>query len=226
MHLTSWISASWQHLHLRSFTVVHTHDPSRYSLTLRDSPCHTRAERGWRNIREGLCDLDPRLIHWNFPSCPCPDPVNQYVSHLPVFWSDTTCPGVDQPGHPVWVESNDPLFMDTNPSISGPLFWTPSKAKDTRGMIYETESAYNYIQVLEDDGYRFLRLNEGQGIHSVYHPTLMDYKGPWEQVLVAPFFNDPPYEIARVRKAAIIGLAAGTTARQLTEVFGPIPSMA
>ncbi len=102
-------------------------------------------------------------------------------------------------------------------------FGLPSKEKDTHGMIYETESAYNYIQVLEDNGYRFLRLNEGQGIHSVYHPSIMDYRGPWEQVLVAPFFNEPPHPIDRVRKVAIVGLAAGTTARQITTVFGSIP---
>jgi len=61
--------------------------------------------------------------------------------------------------------------------------------KASQGQIYETESAYNYIQVLELDGYRYLRLNEGQGIHSVWHPTEISYNGPWEQFLVAPFFN-------------------------------------
>jgi len=35
--------------------------------------------------------------------------------------------------------------------------------KTTTGQIYETESAYNYIQVLEQDGFHLLRLNEGQG---------------------------------------------------------------
>jgi predicted membrane-bound spermidine synthase len=32
--------------------------------------------------------------------------------------------------------------------------------KATTGQIFETESQYNYIQVLEEDGYRYLRLNE------------------------------------------------------------------
>lgn len=95
--------------------------------------------------------------------------------------------------------------------------------KRTPGMIYETESAYNYIQVLEIDGFRMLRLNEGQGIHSVWHPTVRDFQGPWEQFLAAPFFNPPPYGIERVERIAVIGLAAGTTAAQATEVFGPVP---
>ena len=95
--------------------------------------------------------------------------------------------------------------------------------KRTVGQIYETESAYNYIQVLELDGHRFLRLNEGQGVHSEWHPTELDYQGPWEQFLAAPFFNPGPYGPEHVESMAIIGLAAGTLARQATEVFGPFP---
>jgi len=94
--------------------------------------------------------------------------------------------------------------------------------KSTSGQIYETESAYNYIQVLEIDGYRMLRLNEGQGIHSYWHPVEIDFEGPWKQFLAAPFFNSPEYAPENVKSMAIIGLAAGTSARQATEVFGPI----
>ena len=95
--------------------------------------------------------------------------------------------------------------------------------KATPGQIFETESGYNYIQVLEIDGYRYLRLNEGQGIHSAYHPTEINYYGPWKQFLAAPFFNEPPFLPEDVNNIAIVGLAGGTTARQATDVFGPIP---
>jgi spermidine synthase len=95
--------------------------------------------------------------------------------------------------------------------------------KKTPGQIYETESTYNYIQVLEREGYRYLRLNEGQGVHSMWHPTELGFGGPWQQFLVAPFFNPAPYDPQRVQNMAIVGLAAGTTARQATAVFGPIP---
>lgn len=95
--------------------------------------------------------------------------------------------------------------------------------KASTGQIYETESAYNYIQVQEIDGYRMLRLNEGQGVHSMWHPSELDYAGPWEQFLAAPFFNAPPYYLWRVRSMAIVGLAAGTLARQATAVYGPLP---
>ncbi len=91
--------------------------------------------------------------------------------------------------------------------------------KSTPELIYETESEYNYIQVLEVDGYRLLRLNEGQGIHSVFHPEIINYYGPWEIMLVGPFFNSAPYPVDHVNKIAIVGLAAGTTARQASILF-------
>jgi spermidine synthase len=103
------------------------------------------------------------------------------------------------------------------------LVWAFSPIKATAGQIYETESEYNYIQVLERDGYHVLRLNEGQGEHSIWHATELDYHGPWEQFLAAPFFNPAPFKPEQVKSMAIVGLAAGTSARQASEVFGPIP---
>jgi len=103
------------------------------------------------------------------------------------------------------------------------FLWGSGAIKTTAGQIYETESAYNYIQVLQDGDFRYLRLNEGQGIHSIYHPEQLAYQGPWMQFLAAPFFNPAPYNQDDVRSYAIVGLAAGTTARQVSAVYGPIP---
>jgi spermidine synthase len=103
------------------------------------------------------------------------------------------------------------------------IFGMGRGVKATQGQIFETESQYNYIQVLEEDGYRYLRLNEGQGVHSTYHPAELNYYGPWKQFLVAPFFNQPVVATDNVQSIAIVGLAGGTTARQATEVYGPIP---
>jgi spermidine synthase len=103
------------------------------------------------------------------------------------------------------------------------VVWSSQPTKKTPGQIYETESAYNYIEVLDRDGYRMLRLNEGQGIHSMYHPDTLEYGGPWQQFLVAPFFNEAPYDPGQVQSMAIVGLAGGTVAHQATAVFGDIP---
>jgi len=100
----------------------------------------------------------------------------------------------------------------------------PVKAASEGTVIYDAESSYNYIQVVErNDGCRELLLNEGGGIHSVYCPDRLRTPGPWDYFLVAPYFNDPPYTPDRLERVALIGLAAGTTARQITEVYGPVP---
>jgi len=91
---------------------------------------------------------------------------------------------------------------------------------DTR-MVYEQESRYNYIQVLQVEDSRYLMLNEGQGVHSVYSPDTLDTFGTWDMFIAAPFFNPPGQ--AQVRRMCIVGLAAGTVARQATAAFGPIP---
>src|ERR1044071_3392026 len=94
--------------------------------------------------------------------------------------------------------------------------------KHNVGQIYEAESAYNYIQVQEQNGFTLLRLNEGQGVHSIYNPNTLQYNGPWDQFLVSPYFyaGRKPSDINRI---ATVGLAAGTTARQMTAVYGGIP---
>ncbi|NMC83721.1 MAG: fused MFS/spermidine synthase [Anaerolineaceae bacterium] len=91
--------------------------------------------------------------------------------------------------------------------------------KKTPGQVYETESAYNYIQVIQQEGYILLRLNEGQGIHSIYKPGVYNYYGTWEEVLAAPFFNSAPIRLDSVTDVAIVGLAAGTTAKELSAAF-------
>jgi len=95
--------------------------------------------------------------------------------------------------------------------------------KTTQGQIFETESSYNYIQVVERDGIRYLLLNEGQGIHSVYSPDEGATYGTWDYFMAAPFFNSAPTELTDVKRVGIVGLAAGTIAKQYTKVYGPIP---
>jgi len=105
------------------------------------------------------------------------------------------------------------------------LSWLTLKGpiKDTEGQIFETESSYNYIQVVERDGIRYLFLNEGQGIHSVYQPGQAITRGTWDYFISAPFFNEGPVEITTVKRLGLVGLAAGTIAKQYTFIFGAIP---
>jgi len=105
--------------------------------------------------------------------------------------------------------------------LTGFLLFGDFHVKNSPGQVFETESQYNYIEVQQVNGFTLLRLNDGQGVHSIYHPELLYYNGPWEHFLAAPFFN-PNYAPEDVKRIAIVGLAAGTTARQAAEVFDAV----
>jgi spermidine synthase len=94
--------------------------------------------------------------------------------------------------------------------------------RPTEGLVYENESFYNYIQVADQAGRRVLRLNEGQATHSAYRPGQVLVGGVWDYFLLAPYFASlpTPDELDRV---CMIGLAAGTAAKQYTAIYGPVP---
>jgi spermidine synthase len=101
------------------------------------------------------------------------------------------------------------------------LAWTSGGIKAYDGQIFETESAYNYIQVVRQGECNYLLLNEGQAYHSFYcDGGEVSRVSVWSIMLAVPYFNAPPVEIDRV---AVIGLAAGTIPKQFTRVFGPLP---
>jgi len=98
-------------------------------------------------------------------------------------------------------------------------------------LVYETESSYNYIQVIrQSDGqggdWYALQLNEGQGIHSLYNPNYHDFPlvdGVWDYFLIAPYFNNPPHLQSNVDSLLLIGSAAGTISKAFSHIYGPIP---
>ena len=89
-------------------------------------------------------------------------------------------------------------------------------------LLYETESSYNYIQVVQSGDEVWLYLNEGEGVHSVYNPDSVLLGGVWDYFLIAPYFNNPPFTADQVGSLALIGSAAGTVSKQYTEIYGPI----
>jgi predicted membrane-bound spermidine synthase len=89
-------------------------------------------------------------------------------------------------------------------------------------LIYENESAYNYIQVVKNGSRVDLVLNEGAAVHSIYDPNELLTKGPWDYFLMAPFFS-PSTRERDVDSLLMLGSAAGTTPRLYTELYGPIP---
>lgn len=98
----------------------------------------------------------------------------------------------------------------------------PGPIKSAPNMVYEHESPYNYIQVVHNGDEYDLLLNEGVAIHSIYHPGITLTRSYWDYVLVAPYFN-PLHRAEQIKRVAIVGLAAGTMAKELTTVYGPMP---
>ena len=92
----------------------------------------------------------------------------------------------------------------------------PGAVKAEAGLLHEEDSLYQFIQVVErDDGRRLLRLNEGVAVHSVWREDTVLTGGVWDAFLALPPLLDRP-----LRSVAILGNAAGTTARALG-VFYP-----
>lgn len=91
---------------------------------------------------------------------------------------------------------------------------TKSQA-DGGKVIWEHETEYQYARVVENDsGTRTLELNEGQAIHSLYRPGEYLTNGYWDEMLVLPFAG-----VDRPRRVAILGSAAGTTARAIAHYW-------
>lgn len=90
-------------------------------------------------------------------------------------------------------------------------------------VIYADESLYNTIVVRQWGPERHLKLNEGIGLHSVYHPQMLLSQGIWDYFLLAPLFTAPPGVPSTDDRLLLIGLAAGTVSELYTDIYGPLP---
>lgn len=93
-----------------------------------------------------------------------------------------------------------------------------SPIKPLANVIYETESPYNFIQVLQENDLRLLTVNEGQAYQSVYVPNTLRLGGYWDLFLLTPYLTstDTP------RSLLVIGLAGGTITKQFAQVYPEI----
>jgi spermidine synthase len=83
-------------------------------------------------------------------------------------------------------------------------------------VIHEADTEYQYARVVQDaDGTRRLELNEGQAVHSIRHPGSYLTGDYWDEMLVLPFAAGG----RAPRSIAILGNAAGTTARAYGHFF-------
>ncbi len=88
------------------------------------------------------------------------------------------------------------------------LLVPPGAVKPREGLIWERESRYQFIQVVERDGVRRLYLDEGIATHSVWRENEVLTGGIWDTFLAVPPLLSRPVE-----RVAVLGNAGGTTAR-------------
>jgi len=94
------------------------------------------------------------------------------------------------------------------------------KPPEFGALLYEKESAYNYIQVVQVATSTELILNEGQAVHSIYDsrdPLTHSY---WDYLLLADTFRPAQSAPPVPTSLANLGLAGGTTARQYRLAYG------
>lgn len=118
------------------------------------------------------------------------------------------------------------------PLLAG-LGWLSSQGaiKPEPGLLHEGESLYNYYQVVQRGPETWLKLNEGIGLHSVYHPQSALSEGIWDYFLTAPLFaereegkeGNKDTRGGDVDSLYVVGMAGGTVAQLYTDVYGPIP---
>jgi spermidine synthase len=83
-------------------------------------------------------------------------------------------------------------------------------------VIFSTETPYQYARVLQfSSGERWLELNEGVAVHSIYRPWSYLTGGYWDDFLVLPLAS----RLGAPRRIAILGDAAGTVARGYGHYF-------
>ncbi|MSX12184.1 MAG: spermine synthase [Actinobacteria bacterium] len=84
------------------------------------------------------------------------------------------------------------------------------KSADASTVVWESETEYQYARVVQfSDGERWLELNEGQAVHSVYRPGSWLTNNYWDEALVLPWAARD----SEPRSLAVLGNAGGTVAR-------------
>lgn len=88
--------------------------------------------------------------------------------------------------------------------------------KEAAGMVAEKESAYQYMQVIDEGGMRYLKVNEGLGVFSV-----LNLRGPltgryFDFFTLLPYFVEQKKEPLEI---LILGVAGGTISTQMNQVL-------
>jgi spermidine synthase len=97
--------------------------------------------------------------------------------------------------------------------LAGLLLIPPGVVKAQNGLLFEDESRYQFIQVVERDGVRRLYLDEGLATHSVWRRDDVLTGGVWDTYLAVGAL------LPRLERVAMLGNAGGTAARAFAHFY-------
>jgi spermidine synthase len=101
------------------------------------------------------------------------------------------------------------------PAVLAALLAVPAGAvRPVPGLLFEQQSQYQFVQVVQNGPERDLYLNEGIVKHSVWRPHTVLTGDEWDMFLTVPPLLGRP-----VRSVAILGNAGGTTARAYARFY-------
>ncbi len=176
-----------------------------------ESPGGRSRRRHRDRHRAAVLDLDRGVAGRHLPGRAAADPADRDPPHVPGVRADARDRG--RAGRGSW------RFLVVAAVIAALLAVPPAAiGADVAGarVIYSTETQYQYARVLQfPSGERWLELNEGVAVHSVYRPWSYLTGGYWDDFLVLPFAAAP----VAPRRIAILGDAAGTVARAYGHYF-------
>ncbi len=102
--------------------------------------------------------------------------------------------------------------------LAAALLIPPGVVKAQSGLVYEGESRYQFIQVVQHEepsgAVRYLYLNEGYAIHSEWRADTVLTGGEWDMFLIAPGLLGRP-----AQRVVMLGNAGGTTGRAFGAFF-------
>jgi spermidine synthase len=99
-------------------------------------------------------------------------------------------------------------------ALAALLLIPPGAVKPQEGVVFEDESRYQFIQVVERNGVRRLYLDEGLATHSVWRQDEVLTGGVWDTYLALPHLLR-----RQPTRVAMLGNAAGTAARAYARYY-------
>jgi predicted membrane-bound spermidine synthase len=98
-------------------------------------------------------------------------------------------------------------------ALAALLLIPPGVVKAQNGLLFEDESRYQFIQVVQRDGVRRLYLDEGLATHSVWRRDDVLTGGVWDTYLALGAL------LPRLERIAMLGNAGGTAARAFAHFY-------